>query len=197
MNHYIDITTSKIVNSKNWIPKSIFLTKGTGVHKEKLASFELALRDAGIASYNLISVSSILPPNCEIIDKNTGNEMLYPGQVVPVVLARSESKIPSTLVSSGVGIAIPRDRNDYGYLSEHHTTDMDENQMEDYVEDLAAEMLATTYGLEFDPDASWDEKRELWNIDDRIVKTKSIVEISETDSSGKWTTVVCAAVLII
>ena len=197
MNHYIDITTSKIVNSKNWIPKNIFLTKGTGVHKEKLASFELALRDAGIASYNLISVSSILPPNCEIIDKNTGNEMLHPGQVVPVVLARSESNIPSTLVSSGVGIAIPKDRNDYGYLSEHHTTDMDANQMEDYVEDLAAEMLATTYGLEFDPDASWDEKRELWNIDDRIVKTKSIVEISETDSSGKWTTVVCAAVLII
>lgn len=197
MNHYIDITTSKIVNSKNWIPKNIFLTKGTGVHKEKLASFELALRDAGIASYNLISVSSILPPNCEIIDKNTGNEMLHPGQVVPVVLARSESNIPSTLVSSGVGIAIPRDRNDYGYLSEHHTTDMDANQMEDYVEDLAAEMLATTYGLEFDPDASWDEKRELWNIDDRIVETKSIVEISSTDSSGKWTTVVCAAVLII
>ena len=197
MNHYIDITTSKIVNSKNWIPKNIFLTKGTGVHKEKLASFELALRGAGIASYNLISVSSILPPNCEIIDKNTGNEMLHPGQVVPVVLARSESNIPSTLVSSGVGIAIPRDRNDYGYLSEHHTTDMDANQMEDYVEDLAAEMLATTYGLEFDPDASWDEKRELWNIDDRIVETKSIVEISNTDSSGKWTTVVCAAVLII
>ena len=197
MNHYIDITTSKIVNSKNWIPKNIFLTKGTGVHKEKLASFELALRGAGIASYNLISVSSILPPNCEIIDKNTGNEMLHPGQVVPVVLARSESNIPSTLVSSGVGIAIPRDRNDYGYLSEHHTTDMDANQMEDYVEDLAAEMLATTYGLEFDPDASWDEKRELWNIDDRIVETKSIVEISSTDSSGKWTTVVCAAVLII
>ena len=197
MNHYIDIRRSKIVNSKNWIPKNIFLTKGTGVHKEKLASFELALRDAGIASYNLISVSSILPPNCEIIDKNTGNEMLHPGQVVPVVLARSESNIPSTLVSSGVGIAIPRDRNDYGYLSEHHTTDMDANQMEDYVEDLAAEMLATTYGLEFDPDASWDEKRELWNIDDRIVETKSIVEISSTDSSGKWTTVVCAAVLII
>ena len=197
MNHYIDITTSKIVNSKNWIPKNIFLTKGTGVHKEKLASFELALRDAGIASYNLISVSSILPPNCELIDKNRGNEMLQPGQVVPVVLARSESNIPSTLVSSGVGIAIPRDRNDYGYLSEHHTTDMDANQMEDYVEDLAAEMLATTYGLEFDPDASWDEKRELRNIDNRIVETKSIVETSKTDSSDKWTTVVCAAVLIV
>tara|TARA_Y100000588_G_scaffold67599_1_gene68534 strand:- start:557 stop:1150 length:594 start_codon:yes stop_codon:yes gene_type:complete len=197
MNHYIAIPASKIVDSKNWIPKNIFLTKGMGVHKEKLASFELALRLAGIASYNLISVSSILPPNCEIINRDAGKNMLHPGQVVPVVLARSESNKPNTLVSSGVGIAIPKNRNDYGYLSEHHTTGMNENQMEDYVEDLAAEMLATTYGLEFDPDASWDEKRELWNIDDRIVETKSIVEISDTDSSGKWTTVVCAAVLII
>ena len=138
MNHYIDITASKSVNSKNWIPKNIFLTRGTGVHKEKLASFELALRSAGIASYNLISVSSILPPNCEIINQNIGNKMLHPGQVVPVVLARSESNKPETLVSSGVGIAIPRNRNDYGYLSEHHTIGMNENQMEDYVEDLAA-----------------------------------------------------------
>ena len=197
MNHYIAIPASKIVDSKNWIPKNIFLTKGMGVHKEKLASFELALRLAGIASYNLISVSSILPPNCEIINRDAGKNMLHPGQVVPVVLARSESNKPNTLVSSGVGIAIPKNRNDYGYLSEHHTTGMNKNQMEDYVEDLAAEMLATTYGLEFDPDASWDEKRELWNIDDRIVETKSIVEISDTDSSGKWTTVVCAAVLIV
>jgi|TARA_B100001750_G_C15437493_1_gene561726 arginine decarboxylase len=196
MNHYIDITASKIVNSKGWIPKNIFLTKGTGIHNEKLASFELALRSAGIASYNLISVSSILPPNCDIIDQSDGVKMLQPGQVVPVVLARSESKKPDILVSSGVGIAVPKNRNDYGYLSEHHATGIDENQMEDYVEDLAAEMLATTYGLEFDPDASWDEKRELWNIDDRIVETKSIVEISQT-SSEKWTTVVCAAVLII
>lgn len=197
MNHYIDITASKIVNSKGWIPENIFLTKGTGIHNEKLASFELALRSAGIASYNLISVSSILPPNCEIINQSEGVKMLHPGQVVPVVLARSESKKPNTIVSSGVGIAVPRNRNDYGYLSEHHAVGMDENQMEDYVEDLAAEMLATTYGLEFNPDASWDEKRELWNIDDRIVETKSIVEISQTDSSEKWTTVVCAAVLII
>ena len=44
----------KIVNSKNFVPQKIFLTKGIGTHKEKLASFELALRDAGIASLNLI-----------------------------------------------------------------------------------------------------------------------------------------------
>ena len=187
----------KKVNSTNFVPKKIFLTRGIGTHKEKLASFELALRDAGIASLNLITVSSILPPNCEFIEKNEGVKLLFPGQVVPIVLARSESNKTSTLVSSGVGVAVPRNSEDYGYLSEHHGTGMDDDQMEEYVEDLAAEMLATTYGLKFDPDASWDEKRELWSIDNRIVKTRSVIQTGVVNVEGHWTTTVAAAVLIL
>ncbi len=181
----------------NFVPKKIFLTKGVGFHKEKLASFELALREAGIAPLNLITVSSILPPNCDFIDRNVGVKLLEPGQIVPVVLAKSDSNIPSTLVSSGVGVAVPRDKGHYGYLSEHHCTGMDDNKMEEYVEDLAAEMLATTYGIKFDPDASWDEKRELWSIDNRIVKTRSEVQTGTVNDEGHWTTTVSAAVLIL
>jgi len=62
---------------------------------------------------------------------------------------------------------------------------------------LAAEMLATTYGVNFDPDASWDEKRELWKIDNRIVKTESIIETAKVDAEGYWCTTVSAAVLIL
>ena len=185
------------MNSDNFVPKKIFLTKGVGFHKEKLASFELALREAGIAPLNLITVSSILPPHCKFIDKGEGVKLLKPGQVVPVVLAKSESNISSTLVSSGVGVAVPRDKEHYGYLSEHHCTGMDDIKMEEYVEDLAAEMLATTYGVKFDPDASWDEKRELWSIDNRIVKTKSEVQTSIVSDEGLWTTTIAAAVLIL
>ena len=185
------------MNSDSFVPKKIFLTKGVGFHKEKLASFELALREAGIAPLNLITVSSILPPHCKFIDKGEGVKLLKPGQVVPVVLAKSESNIPSTLVSSGVGVAVPRDKEHYGYLSEHHCTGMDDIKMEEYVEDLAAEMLATTYGVKFDPDASWDEKRELWSIDNRIVKTKSEVQTSIVSDEGLWTTTIAAAVLIL
>tara|TARA_B100001750_G_scaffold238619_1_gene245409 strand:+ start:6674 stop:7231 length:558 start_codon:yes stop_codon:yes gene_type:complete len=183
--------------SEAWTPKKIFLTSGKGVHKEKLASFELALREAGIAALNLISVSSILPPHCDFIPKEEGVLKLNPGQVVPVVLARMESKKPNQFVSSGIGVAVPSDRSHYGYLSEHHDIDMDAKKMEDYVEDLAAEMLATTYGIKFDPHASWDEKREIWSIDDRIVKTQSVIEVAETSNENLWTTVVSAAVLII
>ena len=185
------------MNSSNFVPKKIFLTKGIGFHKEKLASFELALREAGIAPLNLITVSSILPPYCKFIDKDEGVLLLKPGQIVPVVLAKSESNIPSTLVSSGVGVAVPRDKDHYGYLSEHHCTGMNDIKMEEYVEDLAAEMLATTYGIKFDPDASWDEKRELWSIDNRIVKTRSEVQTGVVSDEGHWTTTIAAAVLIL
>jgi len=186
-----------IVTSQDWVPKKIFLTKGKGMSKERLTSFELALREAGIASLNLITVSSILPPGCDFVSQEEGTKLLSPGQVVPVVLARSDSNVFGDLVSSGVGVAIPKNKQHYGYLSEHHCTGMDNYAMEEYVEDLAAEMLATTYGVNFDPDASWDEKRELWKIDNRIVKTKSIIETTKVDAEGYWCTTVSAAVLIL
>ena len=44
------------------IPKSFFLTRGIGTHKERLTAFELALRDADIEQQNLVTVSSILFP---------------------------------------------------------------------------------------------------------------------------------------
>ena len=178
-------------------PHSLFLTRGTGTHREKLASFELALREAGIECYNLVSVSSILPPRCEFVELVDGTGLLQPGQVVPVVMARSDSNVPGTLVSSGVGVAVPRNRDHYGYLSEHHATGMGEQEMEDYVEDLAAEMLATTYGIEFDPDASWDEKREIWSIDNRIVRTRSVNQVATVGENGFWTTTIAAAVLVL
>jgi len=76
------------------VPRFVFLTKGVGIHKDKLNSFELALRAAGIAPYNLVKVSSILPPRCRIISKEKGLEMLSHGQLLPVVLARISTNKP-------------------------------------------------------------------------------------------------------
>lgn len=69
------------------IPKYLFLTKGAGRHKEKLTSFEMALRDAGIAGFNLVRVSSIFPPGCKLIPKSKGLQILSPGQIIFTVLA--------------------------------------------------------------------------------------------------------------
>src|SRR5471032_2589549 len=52
-----------------FVPKEMFFTKGVGKHREKLTSFELALRSAGIAACTLVRVSSRFTPNCRILSR--------------------------------------------------------------------------------------------------------------------------------
>ena len=103
-----------------YVPKQLFFTKGVGTHREKLTSFELALRDAQIACYNLVRVSSIFPPHCEEVSIEEGLKQLSPGQIVHCVMSESATAEPNRLVAASVGVAIPRDRSTFGYLSEHH-----------------------------------------------------------------------------
>jgi arginine decarboxylase len=179
-----------------YVPKRLFFTKGVGVHREKLSSFEMALRDAKIACYNLVRVSSIFPPNCQEVSIAEGVKELQPGQIVHVVISESATAEPNRLIAASVGVAIPRDRSTFGYLSEHHAYGQTAKVAADYAEDLAAEMLATVLGVEFNPDSSWDEKREVWRIADVIYKTKEVTQSAVGNKDGLWTTVVAAAVLL-
>ena len=178
------------------IPQKIFLTKGVGKHKERLTSFELSLRDAGIASQNLVRVSSIFPPYCKLLPRKQGLKFLSPGEVVFAVVAENSTREAHRLVASSIGLAIPADHNTYGYLSEHHSFGESEDAAGDYAEELAAEMLATTLDVEFDPDRSWDEKKEIYRISNKIVRTMNITQSAVGDKHGRWTTVIAAAILI-
>jgi len=181
---------------KDMVPKRLFLTKGVGKHKERLTSFELALRDAGIASQNLVRVSSIFPPNCKLISRKEGLKYLHHGEVAFAVVAESSTREPHRLTAASIGLAIPADRNTYGYLSEHHSFGESEEEAGDYAEELAAEMLATTLDLEFDPDKSWDEKKEIYRISNKIVRTANITQTAVGNKKGLWTTVIAAAIMI-
>lgn len=177
-------------------PKKIFLTKGVGIQREKLASFELALRDADIAPFNIVRVSSIYPPHCKLISKEAGLKYLTPGQILFTVVAEAATNEPNRLICSSVGIALPKNPANYGYLSEAHTYGWTDSKTGDYAEDLAAMMLATILGVKFDPEASYDKRKEQWKISDEIVKTRNITQSAEGDKNGRWTTVIAAAVLI-
>jgi len=179
-----------------YVPAKMFLTKGVGNHSEKLASFEMALRNAGIAAYNLVSVSSIYPPGCKIISRVQGLKLIQPGQILHAVISRNTTNEPGRLTAASIGVAIPKDKNLYGYLSEHHSFGESWKQAGDYAQDLAAEMLATTLGVPFDPDSSWDEKRQQWKISGKIVHTQSITQAAKGDKHKLWTTVVAASVLL-
>lgn len=179
-----------------FVPKRVFFTKGVGIHKEELTSFELALRDAGIEKFNLVQVSSIFPPAAKILPKTVGLKKLSPGQIVFCVMSRLSSNEPRRLLAASVGCAIPTDRKLYGYLSEHHAYGETDTAAGDYAEDLAAAMLASTLGIELDENLGWDEKKEIYRISDKIVKTSNITQSAIVKSDGKFTTVVAAAVLI-
>lgn len=179
-----------------FVARKIFLTKGVGKHRERLSSFELALRSAGIASCNLVRVSSIFPPHCKLISRTEGLKRLRPGQVTFVVLSENSTREPHRLIAASIGLALPADKSMYGYLSEHHSFGEAEDRAGEYAEELAAEMLATTLDVEFDPDLNWDEKKEIYRISNKIVRTMNITQSAVGDKRGLWSTVLAAAILL-
>lgn len=177
-------------------PTKVFLTKGVGVHKDKLTSFELALRNAGIEKFNLVFVSSILPPNCKIISREEGLKLLKAGQITFCVFAQNATDEPNRLISAAIGVAVPKEPDQYGYLSEHHVFGEKAEIAGEYAEDLAATMLATTLGIEFDPELAWEEREQVYKASGRIFKTTHICQSAEGNKDGLWTTVVATAVLV-
>lgn len=178
------------------VPGKIFFTKGVGVHKDKLASFELALRNAGVEICNLVYVSSIFPPSCQIISKEEGLKLLQAGQITYCVMARNETNEPNRLISAAIGFAVPKDKSQYGYLSEHHAFGEKGEISGEYAEDLAATMLATTLGVEFDSEKAWEEREQIYKASGQVFKTMNICQSAEGNKDGLWATVICVAVFL-
>ena len=168
------------------IPVQAYLTRGIGVHREELVAFELALRDAGIAAQNLVTVSSILPPQCELIAREEGENTLQPGQILHVVLSREET----------IGIARPVDRSHHGFIAEHGSLSLGEKEIAAHAEDLAVSMLASTLGIEVDESLDASERAKALAADGRIEHHDAICAVADGDPEGRWTCVVAAAVLI-
>jgi arginine decarboxylase len=182
--------------SQPLVPKYAFFTKGHGIHTQRLNSFEMALRDAGISQFNLVRVSSIFPPHCNVVSPKLGLRYMQAGQIVHCVMANNETNEPNRLIAAAVGLARPRDPGQFGYLSEHHSYGETAKKAGDYCEDLAATMLATLLGVEFDPNKNYDERKEIYRMSGRIVESRSMVQSAEGHKDGLWTSVVAACVFI-
>ena len=179
----------------NLVPTKVFLTKGVGRHKYQLKSFEEALRKAGVAQQNLVQVSSILPPGCKIISRENGLKGLVPGQVCYCVMARADTNEHGRLVAASVGIALPKDNTQWGYLSEVHGYGMNQQEAADMAEDLAAGMLGTTLGLEVDPNQAWSEKEQVYQSSGLIIRTSNVTQTAQ-GQKDLWTTTVAIAMFL-
>jgi arginine decarboxylase len=182
----------------DFVPKFMFFTKGVGYHRDKLQSFEYALRNSGVEACNLVSVSSIFPPECKILPKSQGIKKLKPGQITFVVIARESTNEPNRLVFASVGLATTKAKLQYGYLSEYHGFGKTLKAAGDYAEDLAATMLASTMGLELDAEKAWDERKQVYKVSsEHQFVTRSIAQSAEGQKDGLWTTVVAMAVMLL
>jgi arginine decarboxylase len=175
----------------------MFFTKGVGYHRNKLQSFELALRSAGVEKCNLVYVSSILPPDCKIISRDSGTNKLKAGQITFVVLSRADTNEPNRLISAAIGLAQPKNNRQYGYISEHHAFGETMKKSADFAEDLAATMLASTLGIEMDPNVAWDERKQAYKVGNKLFVSRSIAHSARGHKDGLWTTVVAAAVMLL
>jgi len=175
----------------------MFFTRGVGKHRQNLQSFEEALRNAGIAQFNLVRVSSILPPGCQVVSREKGLEQLLPGEIVFCVLAEVRTNEPNRLACAGIGLAVPADKTKHGYIAEHHGFGMTQRACADYVEDMAATMLAQTQGIDLDPDKAYNERKDIYRAKGLVVRTRAAVQSAEGDRRGLWTTALAAAVFIL
>ena len=95
-----------------------------------------------------------------------------------------------------MGFAIPSDTNSYGYLSEHHAYGQSERVAGDFAEDLAVSMLSSTLGLGVDEEIAWDDRKEIFRLNNKIVKTSNVTQTA-LGKHDRWTSVVAMAVFIL
>lgn len=177
-------------------PTRMFLTKGVGTHRHALTAFEFALRDADIEQQNLVYVSSILPPRCQVIERDVGIEFLKPGDITFCVMARAETNEFGRHIYASLGLARPADPDMYGYISEQHGYGMSAEMSGDQAEDLAATMLASTLGLDFDPEAAWNERKQIYEHSNLIIDSTSITATGVGGPENHYTCAIAAAVFL-
>lgn len=80
----------------------------------ELVAFDNALRKAGIAELNLVTLSSIWPLGCKIVKMPRPE----PGMLTPMVIAKISSSTTGQKIAAALGIAISE--TSHGMISEYH-----------------------------------------------------------------------------
>ena len=97
-------------------PSRFVLTSGSGEAPVALVAFDQALISAGLANYNLLKVSSILPAECmkaERLELPDGE-----GSALLVAYGSISSDTPGDLIASGIAVGIPKEIGRVGVIME-------------------------------------------------------------------------------
>lgn len=115
-------------------PTQYFLVSGASEGYTPLNAFDGALLQAGIGNTNIVKMSSIVPPHCQLISPIA----LPPGALVPAAYACITSDIPGEIISAGVAVALPEDENQNGLIMEYSGKGA-QHKIEEIVRNMAME----------------------------------------------------------
>jgi len=162
-----------------YTPSAVWTTKGTGSGETEIISFEYALRDAGAEAYNLVPVSSILPPDAEFVARDGAVERLSPGQVVHAVVSRDTVPADGS-VDANAAIGVARPDKGHGYFIERNGV----ADAGDEAECLASEMVESS-------EATGGTVESF-----RVEATATPTDAEDTRDADDYTTAVALAVLL-
>lgn len=100
-----------------WKPVTkVAATAGNAEGATPLNAFDNALLAAGIGNVNLVKVSSILPPDADVVPL----PRIKPGAIVPTAYAAMTSEVPGETIAAAVGWALPEAPGSNGIIMEFH-----------------------------------------------------------------------------
>lgn len=108
-----------------YCPSNYILVSGAGVDQFELVSFDKALYSSEIANYNLVKVSSILPPSCKEALSITASQ----GSILFTAYA-TISSCEKGKISAAVGVGIPQNPDEVGVIMEYSCRDCEEVAVE-------------------------------------------------------------------
>ncbi len=186
------------------IPKFYFLTSGWGIHDYKLISFEYALRNAKCEKFNLVPVSSIIPPDCEKLNVEEGLKKLGTGEITFCVMSRmstDEKNVPISAVISSV----KEEHKNHGYFLEN--TDSKAEFVDVIKETIKMTVSMTDLSKLNVRNSNFFEGISILTDDNGISSSKGIHSIGSSKiewqgisrcntSKNKWLTVLSIAIFI-
>ena len=156
-----------------FVPPRVFFTSGTGTHRLERVAIQHAMQQAGVSQCNLVKVSSVLPPDTQIISRQQGLRLLTPGNVVFAVIAQAETNEPSQRITPAVAWAKPKKPGVPGVIAEvedNLTHGKNEETAADEVGEEAITILGETLGTRVDAKRKWDRRRKTLRIGSTTVE---------------------------
>lgn len=114
---------------------------GTGSGSHQLTAFDAALGNAGISDFNLIKVTSIIPPGIKVCSLAPGACVRGNGLMVPTIYEYASTAVEGQTVAAAIGIGLARDLGQPG-LGFTHSGPMDAKAATEIVTDMVREGMA-------------------------------------------------------